>query len=114
MKKIKSNLSIQELEDAINRFCKANVQEIEFNDIKRICDQLGCTYYDKGKNRKSGASECFIHPLLDDNPHYNGVVCAHIKHGGGSNRKVFKRNFVNYTAPGLLYIVRKLKETTSK
>jgi len=38
MKKVGSNLSINELEEAIDNLCMANVQEIDFNDIKRICE----------------------------------------------------------------------------
>jgi hypothetical protein len=109
MKKIRSNLSLDELEEAINDLCTANIQEIDFNDIKRICDQLGCTYYEKGKNRKSGSAESFSHSILKDYPHFNGIVSIHLKQGGGSIRKVYKRNFVNYMAPGLKIIVKQLK-----
>ena len=113
MKRIKSNLSSKELLQAINELCKANIQEIDFNDIKRICDQLGCTHYEKGKKRERGSSECFTHPLLKGFPDFNGTVSVHLKHGGGNPRKVYKKNFVNYTAPGLK-IIAKLKINLEK
>ena len=114
MKKLGSNLSINELEEAIDNLCMAKVQEIDFNDIKRICEQLGCTYYDRGKDRGRGAAERFSHPVLDDFPEYNGFVAIHLKHGGGSTRKVYKRNFVKYMAPGLKIIVKRLKADKDK
>ena len=110
MKKIKSNLSVEELENIVDSFCKANIQEIEFNDIKRICEQLGCVYYDRGNKRKKGSQESFMHKHLDDNPHFNGIVSIHLIHGGGSKRKVYKRNFVKYMAPGLKIIIQKIKQ----
>lgn len=109
MKRIRSNLSLNELEEAIDNLCSANIQEIDFNDIRRICEQLGCTYYDKGKDRRSGAAESFFHPILEDFTQYNGFVLIHLKHGGGSIRKVYKRNFVKYMAPGLKIIIKRLK-----
>ena len=113
MKKIKSNLTIEEIKEAIDDLCKANIQEIDFNDIIRICSQLGFTYYDKGKNRKSGSAESFFHSLLKGVPEYNGYVSVHLKHGGGSVRKVFKKNFVKYMAPGLNIVINKLLAKTN-
>ena len=107
MVKIKSDLTPEELLIVINDLCTANVQEIEFNDILKICSQLECTHYDNGKNRKSGSAESFYHPLLKDLPQYHGWVSVHLIHGGGSKRKVYKRNFVKFLAPGLKIIIQK-------
>ena len=114
MKNIKSNLSVEELEEVVDSICSANIQELEFNDIKRICKQLGCTHYDKWKKRKSGSQENFLHPMLNDNPQFNGIVSVHLKHGGGSKRKVYKRSFVKYSVPGLKIIIQKSKEQQNK
>jgi hypothetical protein len=107
MGKIKSNLSIEEIQAAVDGLCKANIQEIDFNDIIRLCTQLGFIYYDKGKDRKRGSAESFSHPILKGIPGYNGFVSIHLKHGGGSTRKVYKSNFVKYLAPGIRIVIDK-------
>lgn len=114
MAKIKSDSTPEELLAIIQELCTANIQEIEFNDVMRICLQLGCTYQDSGKKRKSGSAETFFHPKLKDFHQYHGYVSVHLIHGGGSKRKLYKRNFVNYLAPGLVLIAKQLIEEKQK
>ncbi len=84
--------------------------EVLLNDILKITDLLGVEQ-PSGRKGGTGSTVRFQHYLLEGYKHwYQGYFKIDLIHGGKSQRKIQKSNYVKYLMPPLLEIIKKKRE----
>jgi len=98
--------SIDKIESLIYDIKKLSLNELDFNEIKKILIKLGCSIeYPKGSIIR------IRHEILVGKPHYtDGIFTIHKIHGGKNKIYIRKRDYVKYLLPPLEFIVIYEKE----
>lgn len=99
--KIKETSTLNDIEDELNRMYSSDAVELEFNDIIKIAEFLGCKYH----GGCGGSQVRFSHPAVNTFGNYFGVHLIH----GRKVEMVNKANFKKYLYPNLMIIIESLK-----
>ncbi|MGQ8336882.1 hypothetical protein ACUNWD_10050 [Sunxiuqinia sp. A32] len=90
--KIPEEPTLEEIEHLIIKIKKFQGNELEFNDIVKLCSLLDIVF--DPKLNKGGSLMKFRSMDLVNVPGYtHGIFSVHVIHKGKSKRMVYKRNF---------------------
>jgi hypothetical protein len=98
MKIFRINISkdpdLKEIEELIKKVKQIQSNELEFNEIVDLYSLLDIEY--KPELNNGGSHVKFYCKYLEKVPNYShGIFSLPIKHGGGSKRIVYRKNFLD-------------------